>query len=53
MEWNLSKEFDFEGIGIGMLSGLTSCLVGRIGMESVERIGICLFGSQNVALELE
>ena len=37
----------------GMLLGLTTCLIGKIGMKSVKGIGICLFGSQNVALELE
>ena len=36
-----------------MLLGLTTCLVDRIGTESVKRIGMCLFGSHNVALELE
>ena len=32
---------------------LTTCLVGRIGMKSIKGIGMCLFGSQNVALGLE
>ena len=34
-----------------MLLGLTTCLVGRIGMESIKEIGMC-FGSY-VDLELE
>ena len=51
MEWNLSKEFDFEGFEIGM----ECCQVwlDRIRIEFVKVIGICLFSSLNVVLKLK